>query len=345
MIRKPTIMDVAREAAVSTATVSRVLNKNQRVADATRARVMAAIESVGYRFNGLARTLVTGRSGIVGIVIPDIAGVLYSQIARGIEDVLDPQGMHIAIATSDRDESKEARAISQLLSRKVDGLVLIGSRLEEHELTEVLDAATPTVLMQREVSGSREDHTGTELLLDNTGGTRQALEHLLAAGHVNIVHIAGVRHDGFERRVAYEEFMFAHSLPSITIQSDSTEEGGYTAYRLLTEFPETTAVYCSNDRIAVGLYRALAEEGKRIPDDLSIIGFDDLPWCAYLNPPLTTIRQDGRAMGRAAGRAVVAKLTGQAVPANEIFKATLVPRGSVGSVIPRQFESSALERR
>jgi len=327
--RKPTILDVARAVNVSTATVSRVVNGDPRVAEDTRARVSAAMASLGYRHNAIARSLVTGRSGVLGVVVPDIAGVLYSQMARGIEDVLEPHDMHIALVTFDRDADKEADVISLLLSRKVDGLVLIGSQLPKARLKEQLDDDTPVVLMQREATDEAEEYT--VLALDNVGGTEHALDRLYRAGHRHIAHVTGVRFDGQQRLNAYLTVMANYDLPTFVVESDSTERGGLASLASLDAYPEVTAVYCSNDRIALGLYRALALRGRRVPDHLSIVGFDDLPWCAYLDPPLTTVRQDGRAMGRAAAMDVLAQVAGTREPHPTTLAAELVDRASVGA--------------
>ena len=339
--RKPTILDVAKAAKVSSATVSRVVNGDERVLEATRTRVTDAIERLGYRHNAIARSLVTGRSGILGVVIPDVAGPLYAQMARGIEDVLEPHGMHLAMVTCDRDADKEAALISLLLSRKVEGLVLIGSLLGVTHLRALLDDDTALALMQREAPA--EPGPYTDLSLDNEGGTRRALDHLMRAGHDHIAHVAGVRRDGEERLASYRRWLAERDLPELVIPSDSTEAGGLAAWPQLRDHPEFTAVYCSNDRVALGLYRALALDGKRVPDHLSVVGFDDLPVCAYLDPPLTTVRQDGRAMGRAAALDVLRQIAGDPLPHPAVLEAQLVERDSVAR--PRSARVDRVARR
>ncbi len=325
--RKPTILDVAEAAGVSSASVSRVVNEDDRVSEGTRRRVLGAIKLLGYRHNALARSLVTGKSGVLGVIIPDVAGPLYAQIARGVEDVLEPCGMNFMMVTSDRDAEREAALVGLLLGRKVDGLILIGGKLGEVELESLVDEAAPLVLMQRE---SREEVTRYSVLtLDNAGGSRMALGHLYAAGHRHIAHISGVRQDGEARLAAYLAWMAAKELPPLVLEGDSLESGGARASQVLSFHPEVTAVFCSNDRVAMGLYRAFKARGLHIPEDLSIVGFDDLPWCAYLDPPLTSVRQDGREMGRMAAREVLEHLGGNRTPRTLTLPTELVERESV----------------
>lgn len=321
--RSPTVIDVAKAAGVSIATVSRALNGG-KVSRQAKAKIEAAIVQLGYRPNAVARSLVTGRSGVVGVVIPDVMGPLYAQITRGIEDVLAPLGMHFIVTTDNRDVQQERQAIEILLGRRVDGLILIGSRLAAAELAQLL-VGVAAVHVQRECEDAGD---APIVALDNRSGTRAALEHLLERGHRAIAHISGVRRDGQEREQSYRALMLEHGLKPIVIPGDSTEAGGEAAAEALLA-TGVTAVYCSNDRTAAGLYRALKARGIQLPDQLSIIGFDDLPWVQYLDPPLTTVHQDGREMGRVAARRLMAALAGERGPLQLVVAAELVVRASV----------------
>lgn len=326
------MLDVAKEVGVSIATVSRVINGDARVAGPTRRRVEEAIVLLGYRHNAVARSLATGRSGVLGVVIPDVVGPLYGQIARGIEDVLDPQGMEFTLVTSDRDAAKEAKVVELLVGRNVDGLVVVGSLLDLSALQGLMGPETPVVFVQREGDGETGHHGA--VMLDNAAATELALTHLYDAGHRAIAHVAGVRRDGAERLAAYLDFMRHHHLTAVVVPSDSTEQGGIDAVPRLEEHPGVTAVYCTNDRVALGIYRALARQGRGVPDYLSVVGFDDLPWCAYVDPPLTTLRQDGHAMGRAAARIVLDRRAGRETPWRVTVGAELVLRESVAAPRP-----------
>jgi multiple sugar transport system substrate-binding protein len=280
---------------VSTATVSRVLNGGP-VTGETRETVERAIHDLGYRRNSVAHSLVTGRSGVVGVLVPDVVGPLYADIMRGIEEALRPHGMQAMLVTDNRDRERERASIELLLSRQIEGLIDIGSQLDDDELHAVTDGL-PVVLIQRESDG---DHPAL-VSLDNRHGIDVALRHLLERGHRDIAHIAGVRKDGGERQRAFVDLMETHALDSGRIfDGDSTEACGEEAASWLLDLPDVTAVVCTNDRTAFGLFRPLKRLGRSIPDDISVVGFDDLPWGAYLDPPLTTIRQPGREMGRLA---------------------------------------------
>jgi LacI family transcriptional regulator len=325
--RSATILDVAKVAGVSTATVSRVLN-GARVSATARASVEDAVVRLDYRRNDLARGLVTGKTGVVGVLIPDVIGPLYAQMARGIEDVLEPLGMHYMMVTDNRSLAKEEAALELLLARRVDALILIGCQLEPGRLRAKLRGGPAAVLVQREWAGEPDDFTSVSL--DNRGGVTAALEHLLELGHTRIAHIAGVRRDGAERRRCFEAMLRARGLePGPVVESDSREEGGALAARRLLEASPVSAVLCSNDRVAVGLYSWARANRVCIGRDLSVVGFDDLPWSAYLAPPLTTIRQPARAMGRTAAKQVLAALAGEDVVQSVSVAARLMQRESV----------------
>lgn len=318
--RNLTILDVANAAGVSTATVSRALNGG-KISGGAQRRVEDAVQALGYQRNTLARGLVTGKTGVVGVLVPDVLGPLYAQMARGIEDVLTPLGMQYTFVTSSRDRAREGAATRFLLEQQVDGLILIGSQLRAEDLT-ALVGERPAVLVQRE--GDAAPYP--TLSLDNALGVRAALSHLFGNGHRRVAHIAGVRRDGEARTKAYEETMRAAGLAPVVIPSDATEAGGVAAGKALAAHREVTAVFCSNDRVALGLYHALRERGVRIPEDVSVVGFDDLPWGEYLAPPLTTVRQPGREMGRLAARLVLGEVPEGAPP----VEPELVVRASVG---------------
>jgi LacI family transcriptional regulator len=321
--RSPTVIDVAKAAGVSIATVSRALNGG-KVSRQAKAKIDEAIRALGYRRNSLARGLVTGKSGVLGVLIPDVMGPLYAQIARGIEDVLEPLGVHFITITDNRSVRQERKAIEILLGRRVDALVLIGSRLGADELAQLVEDV-PVVHVQRE-----QEVTGDApvVALDNRGGTFAALSHLYDHGHRTIAHVTGVRRDGKEREESYLTFMRERNLTPILVPGDSTEAGGEAAADALLQHA-VTAVYCTNDRTAAGLYRALKARGARVPQELSIVGFDDLPWVSYLDPPLTTVRQDGREMGRVAARRALAAIAGDRTPDTLKVGAELIARASV----------------
>jgi len=322
---RPTIHDVAREAGASIATVSRALNGGL-VSAAARGRIEAAIERLGYRRNDVARGLVTGRSGLLGVVLPDLVGPLYAEMARGIEDVLDEHDMHAMLVTDHLEPAAERRAIQLLRGRQVDGLVLIGSRLASDDLHAVLDG-TPVAHVQRD----GPDDGDPQVRLDDAVGVRAAVRHLIEAGHRRIGHLAGTRRDGLERRAAYLATMAEAGLePGPVEDGGFSEEGGEAAAERLLERRDVTAVFCASDRMTVGLLHAARRRGLEVPRDLSVVGFDDLTWARYLSPPLTTVHQPGREMGRAAARLVLdgpfdAPLPVVRIPPTLVVRASTAP--------------------
>jgi LacI family transcriptional regulator len=299
--RNPTIHDVAREAGASIATVSRALNGGV-VSPAARARIEQAVERLGYRRNDVARGLVTGRSGLVGVIVPDLIGPLYAQMARGIEDVLEARGMHAMVVTDHRAPDAERGAVEMLRARQVDGLVLIGSSLPEAALRTAA-GGVPVALVQREGAQT----SLPEVRLDDAAGVRAVVAHLITLGHRRIGHLAGTRRDGVERREAFVSALRAAGLePGPVVEGDFTEDGGASAAPRLLDDRSVTAVFCGNDRMAVGLLQVAALRGIAVPHDLSVVGFDDLTWSRFLTPSLTTVRQPGRELGRAAARLVLA---------------------------------------
>lgn len=332
--RTCTMADVATEAGVSTATVSRVLNGGV-TSDAARSAVEAAARRLNYRRNDLARSLATGRTGVAGLLIPDVSGPLYAQMARGVEEVLTPAGMRSMMASDHRDPEQEPKAVELLLGRRVDALILIGTSLPPASLAALVGGATPLVLVQPErEAGDR--HAVIEI--DNEGGVRAAIAHLVERGHTRIAHVRGLRRDAEARVRAHRTALAEHGLEAGPIvDSDSTEEGGLRAGPAVASAwhrDGVRAVLCSNDRVAAGLCLALRREGVRVPEDVSVVGFDDLPWSRYLSPPLTTLRQPAREMGREAARRILEIARGGGSPRRVRVPVELVVRDSVHDLRP-----------
>lgn len=317
--------DVARLAGVSTATVSRVLNGG-RVAPHTQRKVERAIAILGYRPNTLARSLVTGRSGVIGVVIPDVAGTLYSQMARGIEDVLLQNEMNFMMMTGNREPEHERAALELLLEKRVDGLILIGSGLQHDPLASLIGEGLPVVLMERE--GPEERYP--TIFLDNRAGAVAATRYLLSQGHRRIAHVAGIRRAGQLRLDGFLSTLREAGVePGPIVQGDFSEASGWRAGERLLQEEGVTAVFCANDRMALGFYGLLSSRQIRVPEQISVVGFDDLPWGAYVSPPLTTVRQPAREMGRVAAQLMVRILAGEEVPPRTAISPELVVRSSV----------------
>jgi LacI family transcriptional regulator len=323
---RPTIIDVAKRARVSIATVSRVLN-GVHVREESRVSVKNAVQRLGYRHNKIAQGLVTGKSGVIGVIVPGIVGHLYGQMARGIEEVVMAQGLHMVIVTNTRNAEEEKENLRLLLERQVDAVIIIGSYLQDAELRE-LGLHIPIIFIQREVPSLKSRYSS--ITIDNHSGVKAALTYLIKAGHQQIAHISGLRRDGLERRHLFKDIIHHAGLTDTLIFSgDFSEERGANVAKEILKHSGVTAVTCSNDRMALGLYRTLHSKGVLIPKDISVIGFDDEPWTAYLEPPLTTLRQPAREVGQLAAKQVLAELTRKAKVKHHSVPVEFVERASV----------------
>jgi LacI family transcriptional regulator len=325
----PTIIDVAKKARVSIATVSRVLN-GVHVREESRVRVEKAVARLGYRHNKMAQALVTGRSGVIGIIVPGIVGHLYGQMARGVEEVLLSQGLHMVIVTNTRNADEEKENLRLLLERQVDAVIIIGSYLHDNDLQE-LSVNIPLVFIQRENDTGQSPHSS--VTIDNRRGMEAAITYLLKAGHRHIAHISGIRRDGLERCQLFKELLNSKALcDSHIFEGDFTEVRGLELAADILKHKDISAVVCSNDRMALGLYRALHSRGIGVPKDISIIGFDDEPWTAYLEPPLTTLRQPAREVGQLAAKQVLSELSKEAKVQHHVVPVEFIERASVAKL-------------
>ena len=287
--RPATLRDVAAAARVHPATASRALNPETRllVSEDTARRVTAAAAKLGYRPNPVARSLRTRRSHTVGVLIPDLNNPLFPPIVRGLEDKLAAAGYVALIGNTDADASRERLIFEQMRARHVDGFVLATATLHDRLLAEVAAADLPVVLMNR----LSQDYSFPAVSVDNEQGARMAVSHLARLGHTRIAHIAGPQEasTGVSRLRGFREGMAAHGLE---VREDliayagryTVEDGMRCARELLAVQGGFTAVAAANDMLAVGCYAALDEAGLQCPDDISVIGFNDMPFIDRLRP-------------------------------------------------------------
>lgn len=321
--------DVAALAGVSAAVVSYVVNNGPRpVAEATKQRVLAAITELGYRPNAAARALRLGSSELLGLVIPDNRNPFINELAHEIETEAGRRGYTVILANAARSVEHESRVMRQLISRRVDGVIMVPmtNTVDGGELAE---AGIPLALAAHTGEGVIPS-VGTELY----GGAALAVEHLHRHGHLRIGLIIGRNvgdlEDGRERawRSVLEE---AQLPPGPVMRADFTREGGYAAGRELLERTELpTAIFVSSDMQAVGVLKALYEGGVRVPEDLAVVSFDGSPESEYTWPPLTTVRQPIEAMARAVVESLVAQIGGASVAEHQKFPAELLIRRSCG---------------
>lgn len=329
-----TIRDVARLAEVHPGTVSRALNEQTRalVNEETAARVLRAADQLGYRPNRIARGLKTNRSYTVGVVIPDLTNPLFPPIVRGIEDRLADAGYTPLIVNTDNDPERERSHIEAMLARQVDGLIAATARLDVEPLAEAAAGGMPLVLVNR----SFEDGSVAAVTVDDRRGISLAVAHVVDLGHRRLGHVAGPQNvsTGHRRHIGFLEAMQAAGLEAparcVSFSQAFTEaEGARACAEVLAHEPRVTAIVAANDRLAIGCYDALAAEGLLCPDDVSIVGFNDMPFVDRLQPPLTTVRVPQREIGTAAAELLLAQLADRAEPPRELLlEPTLVVRAS-----------------
>ena len=335
-----TLRDVAAAAGVHPATASRALNPETRllVSEDTARRVAAAAAKLGYRPNPVARSLRMRRSHTVGVLIPDLKNPIFPPIVRGLEDKLAAAGYVALLGNTDADTSRERTLFEQMRARHVDGFVLATATQHDRLLAEAAEAELPVVLMNR----LSQDHSFPAVSVDNEQGARMAVTHLARLGHTRIAHIAGPQEasTGVGRLRGFRDGMASHGLEVdedlITYAARYTvEEGTRCCTELLARHPDITAVAAGNDMLAVGCYAALDARGHQCPEDISVIGFNDMPFIDRLRPPLTTVRFPHYQLGTEAAQLLLERISGADGPVKILYLAPeLVVRGSTAPCAP-----------
>lgn len=305
--------DVARQAGVSLMTVSRVINQKEDVSLETRQRVLKIIKDLDYRPSAIARSLATQETRTIGLVIPDVSNPFFADITRGVEHLAYNQGYNVFLCNTEEDPQRELAVIRSLEEKRVDGLILCSSRIEEKLLGDLLARLPAAVLINRRLS-LQEDNLYQSVILDDQRSGWLATQHLIQRGHRQIGFLAGpaASFSGQSRRKGYSAAMEAAGLspqPGWIMHCQPSVEGGYQAtHQLLTQHPELFALFCYNDLVAVGALQACAELKRRIPDDLVIVGHDDIPLAALVSPSLTTCRVQRDELGAQAVEALIERL-------------------------------------
>ena len=295
--RRPSIRDVARLADVSHQTVSRVLNDHPSIRPETRARVLEVMAQLQYRPNRAARALVTARSQTIGILAASSTQYGPASSIAAIEAAARARGYWVSTANVEaRDPASIAQGLAHLMAQAIEGLVVIAPQVRVIRAIAAQQLDIPYVTLQ-----STERDAGHHMSVDQIAGARMATRHLIELGHRQIYHLAGPQ-DWIEaeaRMRGFLEEMSASDIPTTApILGDWTADFGYYAGRELLRVRDFTAIFSSNDQMALGLLHAIREEGLEVPGDISIVGFDDIPEAAHFSPPLTTIRQDFPELGR-----------------------------------------------
>ncbi len=329
-----TLRDVARAAGVHPGTASRALNDATRslVRPETVERVVRAANALGYRPNHLARSFKTRRTRSVGVVIPDINNPLFPPIVLGVEDRLANEGYVTLLANTQNDPVKRVRIFEEMVERHVDGLIVATARREDPDLVGLLEQGVPIVLVNRVV----EDRSFSSVSVDDAAGIRAVVEHLVELGHERIGHVAGPQSmsTGYARCEGYLASMQAAGRsvhPSLISSAEgfTIAEGESCAAELVSQPNPPTAIIAANDMLALGCYTALHAAGLRCPEDVSVVGFNDMPFIDRLSPPLTTVRIPHYEIGAQAAELLVDQMRHPDEPLKVLLLVpSLVVRGS-----------------
>ncbi|UWX97103.1 LacI family DNA-binding transcriptional regulator [Arthrobacter zhaoxinii] len=324
--RAPNIRDVAAAAGVSHQTVSRVINGHANLRETTRQRVLDAMEELQFRPNRAARALVTKESRIIGALVASGAEYGPTATLQAVQTAANAAGYVVDPAHIDKADHRSIEAaLDRLMSHAVEGLVLLAPQSRTLEVIEKLSIRIPFVTVH---SLHSEDH---RMSVDQLAGARLATRHLLELGHRRVVHVPGPEEwvETEARRQGYLEEMAEWGLePAIVPAGEWTADSGYRVGLELRQERRFSAVVCGNDHIALGLVHAYADVGLRVPEDLSVVGFDDVPEAAHFLPPLTTIRQDFPELGRRCVAVLLAELRGEAPVAMGDVAPRLIQRAS-----------------
>jgi LacI family transcriptional regulator, galactose operon repressor len=342
MAKVTNIHEVARLSGVSVATVSRVFNGYKDVSEATRKRVLESAKQLDYTPSGAARTLVRKRSELIGVFLftgidhPDIQHPFFQDVLVALKQEVGAAGFDVLLFATEREEAGLAphSFLTRARHHHVDGLVLMGIDAHDPELKRLVDSKIPTIAIDLELVGERAGFVMSE----NQEGARLAVRHLWELGHRRIATIAGDTgtKPGLDRLVGFRtelESLGGEAPDAYVEQGDFYTDSGYAAMQRLLDRPEPpTAVFAASDLMAVGAIKAVEDAGLRCPEDVAVVGFDDIQIAELLNPALTTIRQDKRGLGTAAGRSLISLVEEPgAAPPVRLLPVELVVRRSCGA--------------
>lgn len=335
MKRKVTIRDVAERVGVHHSTVSRALSpsKRDKISPAVVKKVEQAADELGYFPNIVASSLKQNRSFTVGVLIPDLTNPLFPPIIRGIQDTVEAAGYTVITANTDDEQDKELNALRIMRGRAIEGMIISTARREDRIVDECIANDIPFVLVNRTV-----DHDGVSaVIVDEDHGVRSVIDHLVGLGHTRIAHVSGPQHSstGFGRARAFTQCMNAHDLRGELIEvaeKYTIEEGRRAFTRLLARDKKLTAVVAANDMLALGCLDATKELGLRVPEDISITGYDDIQFLDRMSPALTTVHVPKYEMGALATQKLLDMIAGDDSSASIVrVQPSLVVRNSTAT--------------
>ncbi len=345
-----TIRDVAEQAGVSLGTASNVLNRPDRVAPETRARVLAVIDRLAFVRNSAARQMRGGNSSVFGAVVLDASNPFYSETIRGLEDVVHEQGCAVVACSTDGSPEREARYLRLLEEQRVQGIVVTPATRSIRHLEALRERGTLVVLLDRRSSSGRF----CSVSVDHTHGGELAARHLFDLGHRLIAFINGPLHlsqcaerrKGMRRAAAEAGLDPDECIVEYTIEPIAAEQAESAVDAIVAARDRASAIVCVNDQIAFAVLRALAQRRVRVPRDISVVGYDDVDFAAWLSPTLTSIRQPKYELGQAAARLLLAETADPLHRHDEVrFEPELVVRHSTAAVAPREAVAGFSRRR
>lgn len=330
---KVTIKEIAKELGVAPSTVSRALGNHPAISEATKKRVREAAERLGYRPNALARGLATKRSYTIGLVVLDIGNPFYAEIAQGVEEIVSSQGYSIFLCNSGYDPERESKYISLLRERRVEGIIMTCFNVSLPHIQDLWQNGPPFVPIDW-FPGDNPCVTS-----NNVEGSCQAVEYLLSIGHRDIAYLAGLTQlpGAMDRIEGYKRALANYGVPyreELVITENSSAKDGYEGFRkLLKRGVNFTALFCANDVVAIGVMRAAQEVGVRIPDDVSLLGYDDIEIASLLSVPLTTVWQPRKEQGIMAAYLLMDMLLSrEKTPQKVVMEQKLVIRASTKAI-------------
>ncbi|GAB6108694.1 LacI family DNA-binding transcriptional regulator [Fusibacter bizertensis] len=306
---KITIKEIAKLADVSIATVSKVVNhKDQHISELTRKRIFDLIEEYNYVPNRVASSMITKKTNSIGLIIPDITNPFFPEVARGVEDYANLAGFHVVLCNSDNNPAKEISYIAMLQEKMVDGIIFTSSSLRKNSSKEFLKFQIPVITVDRDIEDLK---TQGKITVDNINGAYSGVSYMIERGYKKILHLAGPLSSkpSVDRHKGYLKALEDHNIPyddTLFYEGNYTAEWGYTgAKEALEHTIAFDSIFCGNDMIAIGAIKALKEFGLNVPDDIGVVGFDDIYMATVVTPNLTTICQPNYKMGYKAAEMLI----------------------------------------
>jgi LacI family transcriptional regulator len=331
--------DIAKDLGLSVVTVSKVLRDHPDIGEETRKRVLQRVKELDYEPNILARSLVTGRSYLVGLIVPGLIHPFFAEVAKALSKAIVGKGYSLIVSSSEEDPELEAREIRHLVARRLDALVIASSSSDTQIFHRMHNQSQPFILIDRAFDGLEADFVG----IDDVAAGRMATAHLIEIGRRHIAHISGRENStGVRRRQGYMEALRAHKLPlgeeyivsCDFVDTDSHRQGAEAMRQLIQRRPRPDAVFCYNDPMAIGAMHVILDAGLRVPEDIALVGCGNLNYNDWLRVPLTSIDQHSHIIGERAGEILLKVIEGrrESEPAKIILEPSLIVRASTAGM-------------